>query len=411
MPAGIGFHLAHAKRLRAIATAPQKTDQVDARLLGRMLLSGLILEAYPRAGDQRELLRLLRHRTTLVRYRTRLAGRMHSQLHQQRLALPREKLLRQATRAWLRRSGTTLMLTDLTTRLGGLRSSPQSLSERWPLMNPRLSLLTLPALLLAGAGTALAQGLPTSQPALIQIFREQVKLGRAADHARIEAGWPAAFAKAKSPNYYLAMTSLTGASEAWFIIPYASNAVAAAEMKLEESDTTLAAELQRLSRADAEVLTDAQSIQAVARPELSYGAYPNLARQRFWEISIFRVRPGHEADFDAAAKAYGASTGRTAPSSSYRVYEVTAGMPSPTYVVFASVESYGQFDEMMANGMKTMQNFTPEERTTLQKFSAEGLLNSETNRFQLNPVMSYVSSETRATDPTFWMPKRPARRP
>jgi transposase len=102
VPAGIGFHLAHAKRLRAIATAPQKTDQVDARLLGRMLLSGLIPEAYPRPGDQRELLRLLRHRTTLVRYRTRLAGRIHSQLHQQRLALPREKLLRQATRAWLR---------------------------------------------------------------------------------------------------------------------------------------------------------------------------------------------------------------------------------------------------------------------------------------------------------------------
>src|SRR2546428_67222 len=28
-------------------------------------------------------------------------GRIHSQLHQQRLSLPREKLLRQATRAWL----------------------------------------------------------------------------------------------------------------------------------------------------------------------------------------------------------------------------------------------------------------------------------------------------------------------
>jgi len=101
MPAGIGFHLAHAKQLRAIAAAPQKNDAVDARLLARMLLSGLIPEAYPRPADQRELLRLLRHRTTLVRYRTRLAGRIHSQLHQQRLALPREQLLRRATREWL----------------------------------------------------------------------------------------------------------------------------------------------------------------------------------------------------------------------------------------------------------------------------------------------------------------------
>src|SRR3989441_12647696 len=147
------------------------------------------------------------------------------------------------------------------------------------------TLLALPSFLCMGAMATLAQGqaLPTSQPALITIYREQVKLGRGTEHARIEAGWPAAFAKAKSPNYYLAMTSLTGASEAWFIIPYASNAVAAAEMKLEESDTTLAAELQRLSRADAEVLTNAQSIQAVARPDLSYGAFPSLAKQRFWE--------------------------------------------------------------------------------------------------------------------------------
>src|SRR5213594_1289757 len=102
VPAGIGFHLAHAKQLRAIAAAPQKSDAVDARLLGRMLLSGLIPEAYPRSAAQRDLLRLLRHRTTLVRYRTRLAGRIHSQLHQQRLLLPREQLLRQATRTWLR---------------------------------------------------------------------------------------------------------------------------------------------------------------------------------------------------------------------------------------------------------------------------------------------------------------------
>jgi len=278
-------------------------------------------------------------------------------------------------------------------------------------MNPRLSLLTLPALLLAGAGTALAQGLPTSQPALLQIFREQVKLGRTADHARIEAGWPAAFTKAKSPNYYLAMTSLTGASEAWFVVPYASNAVAAAEMKLEESDTTLAAELQRLSRADADVLNDARSIQAVARTDLSHGTFPNLAKQRYWEITIYRVRPGHVMDFETAAKAYGAATDRTAPGFSYRVYQVTAGMPGPTFLVFSSVESYAQFDDMTANQMKTMQNLTPEERTTVQKFSADGLLNWEANRFQLNPVMSYVSAETRATDPTFWMPKRPARRP
>src|SRR3989441_8893966 len=94
------------------------------------------------------------------------------------------------------------------------------------------------------------------------------------------------------------MTSLTGPSEAWFIVPFASNAAVADEMKLESSDTALAAELARLGRADAEVLTDARAIQAVARTDLSHGAFPDLAKMRFWEISIFRVRPGHESDFE-----------------------------------------------------------------------------------------------------------------
>lgn len=48
-------------------------------------------------------------------------------------------------------------------------------------------------------GLAHAQGIPTSQPELLTIIREEVKLGRSADHERVEAGWPAAFAKAKSP--------------------------------------------------------------------------------------------------------------------------------------------------------------------------------------------------------------------
>jgi len=275
------------------------------------------------------------------------------------------------------------------------------------------TLLALPSLLSIGATAALAQGpaLPTSQPALITIYREQVKLGRGTEHERIEAGWPAAFAKAKSPNYYLAMTSLTGPNEAWFIVPFASNAAVADEMKLESSDTALAADLARLGRADAEVLTDARAIQAVARTDLSHGAFPDLAKMRFWEISIFRVRPGHESDFEAAAKVYGAATDRAATGFSYRVYQITAGLPEPTFLVFASVESYAQFDGMMASGQKTMQSFTPEERATMQKFSTEALINSETNRFALNPTMSYVSAETRATDPAFWMPKRPARRP
>lgn len=255
---------------------------------------------------------------------------------------------------------------------------------------------------------AFAQTLPTSQPNMITIVREEVKLGRDADHAKIEAGWPAAYEKAKSPDYYLALTSLTGAPEAWYITPYASHAAVGDSFKREDGDPALTAELARLRRADAEVVNSVRVMQAIARKDLSYGSYPDLATQRFFEITWFRVRPGHEQQFEAAGKAYGAAAKRAGATSAFRVYEIVAGVPGPTYLIFSSVGSYGEFDQSMTDGEKTMKGANTDEGMALQKFMLEGVVNIETQRFRVDPVQSYVPKETRAQDPAFWMAKKPA---
>lgn len=99
---GIGFVLAHAKKLRAIAGADHKDDELDAELLARMLQAGLVPEVYPRPADVRERARLLRHRALLVRQRTALLNRIHAQLHLCGLWLPRGKLQTRDGRQWLR---------------------------------------------------------------------------------------------------------------------------------------------------------------------------------------------------------------------------------------------------------------------------------------------------------------------
>lgn len=109
--AGIRFVLAHARRLRAIAESTYKRDDIDAELLARMRLAGLIPEVYPTPFVQREWATLIRHRTTLVRQRTALVNRMHAQLHGVGLYFPRGRLLTRAGRHWL--------LTEAWPRLGG----------------------------------------------------------------------------------------------------------------------------------------------------------------------------------------------------------------------------------------------------------------------------------------------------
>lgn len=100
--AGVRFVLAHARRLRAIAEANYKSDDIDAELLARMHLAGLIPRVYATPPAQREWATLIRHRTLLVAQRTALVNRIHAQLHLCGLYLERGRLLTRAGWQWVR---------------------------------------------------------------------------------------------------------------------------------------------------------------------------------------------------------------------------------------------------------------------------------------------------------------------
>ena len=109
-----------------------------------------------------------------------------------------------------------------------------------------------------------AQGLPTEQPKVLTIIREHVKVGRAADHSKYEAGYPAAMEKAKSPDYYLAITSLSGPSEAWYLLSQPSFTKVAESMKRDEKDALLTAQMDQLDAGDAANISAVETIRTIA---------------------------------------------------------------------------------------------------------------------------------------------------
>lgn len=270
-----------------------------------------------------------------------------------------------------------------------------------PVKTPPIRSCLIFVLAIAGTVRGADAGLPASQPKMLNIIRESVKVGRGADHARHEAGWPAAYEKANSPDYYLALTSMTGPSEAWYLAPFESHAAIAAMMKREEKDPVLAAELGRLGEKDAEYLEGWRAVQTKARPDLSFGQYPNIAKARFFEITILTVRPGKYALFESILKAYNAARQRVAPESSYRIYAAIAGTVGATYYIIQSVEDYAHFDRTGDEHRKTFAAATPEETALFDKWG-DAVVREETQRFRLDPKQSYVSKEARASDPEFW---------
>jgi transposase len=98
----VTFVLDHARRLRAIGEATYKSDDIDAELLARMELAGLIPRVYAAPNDQREWATLIRHRVVLVGQRTACVNRVHAQLHLRGLHLERGRLLTRAAWCWVR---------------------------------------------------------------------------------------------------------------------------------------------------------------------------------------------------------------------------------------------------------------------------------------------------------------------
>ena len=258
------------------------------------------------------------------------------------------------------------------------------------------------------AGAVLLDAFPLAAqdkpPGYLQIFREEVKVGRTGPHEATEAGWPRAFAKSKIQNHYIGMVTVFGPNEAWFMEGHESVA------EIEDVNTAIFAasglndELDRLSAADAANVSSARAILSRYRPELSNGVPVNLAEMRIWEVVIFQVRPGHEVNFVDAAKLYKTTVETAKVDYSWATYEVLAGMPAPTYLVLIPHRTLSEIDPATGAMADLEKSFTPE---SMQKLSslAEGYASTEDMVFAVRPRMSYLSAEFVARDADFWSPK------
>lgn len=196
---------------------------------------------------------------------------------------------------------------------------------------------------------------------------------------------------------------MTGDPHVWFVVPFVSYADEAADFRRNQSNAELSAELARLGRVDGEHVSRMQTIQAMARPDLSHGAFPDLTKARYWDIITFRVRPGHSQQFEAAAKLYATLAERASPGEvSFRVYQVTAGMEGSVFVVFASVNDYAEYDAVMARDAKIFQSLSKSEQEVFDTYGREAELSTVMHRYALSPKMSYVDAATKAADPAFW---------
>lgn len=239
-------------------------------------------------------------------------------------------------------------------------------------------------------------------PKVLVINREFLKPGKGGSaHDKSESAFVQAFAKAKWPTRYLAMDSLSGRSRALYLAGYDSFEAWEKDNQAIQSNTTVGAALERAAMADGDLLSDYDTTVLTYSEEYSLRPGVDVAQMRYFEISLFQIRPGHRKDWDDLVKLVMAAYEKI-PDVRWATYEVAYGQMGNTYAVFSPMKSAAEIDKAFAQGKEFMANMGPEGMKKFADLSSAAIESSQSNLFQFNPRSSYPPDRF-LKDP-FWKP-------
>jgi hypothetical protein len=242
-------------------------------------------------------------------------------------------------------------------------------------------------------------------PAVMGIIREAVKEGHSAAHEKVEADWAGAMRKHNLPYHDLGLTSMTGPSEALFLLAFKSFSEVEQAGK-EMQQPALRSEIDMLEARDGELRSNSRTMYAIYRKDMSYRPeLVDIGKTRYMGVTAFRLKLGHMEDFMAGSKKFLEADEKAGLKRPEVAYEVVAGAPADLFLFFEPMESLKTVDEMPAREKSVMEAMGNEEFQRMMKGAGDVFTSIEYSLFAVNPRMSYVSKETEDVDPAFWRPK------
>ena len=275
------------------------------------------------------------------------------------------------------------------------------------------------ALLAVGmSGMAVGQDKPMGDmpPKVLTIMREYTKPGKAgSQHEKSESLFVQAVTRAKWPTHYLAVESVSGKSRALFLTGYDSFAAWEKDVLAEQKNTTLAAALDHAGAVDGDLLSETDQAVLTFHEEYSLRPQVDIPHTRYFEISLFQVKPGHDKDWAEIVKLVTAAYEKI-PDAHWAAYQVVYGLPDTTYIIFNPMKSASEIDRNFAAGKEFEAAMGEEGMKKLSELTASAIETSQTNLFVFNPRMSYPSDAWIKADPEFWKSKAapaaaPAKKP
>jgi len=245
-------------------------------------------------------------------------------------------------------------------------------------------------------------------PKILAASREYTKPGKSGmQHDKTESLFVQAMMHAKAPTHYLAMESLSGKSRALFFTGYDSFEAWEKDMHSVEKNPALMAALDHAGEVDGDLLSEIDSTVLAFRGEYSLRPEVDIAHTRYFEISSWQVKQGHDKDWDEIVKLVKAAYDKM-PDAHWAAYQAVYGFPDTTYIIFNPMKSLSEVDKNFASSKEFEAAMGEDGMKKLSELSAAAIESSQTNLFAINPRMSYPNEEWVKADPEFWKAKAAA---
>ena len=226
-----------------------------------------------------------------------------------------------------------------------------------------------------------------AQDPQIFIYREQIRPGKLAKYMQIEEEAARFCAKAPCPNPYMALASMTGPNEAWWINGFDTAETFEKIQQAYAANQELTQYLNTVDSNKADLAFHATRLIAKFHPEMSF--YSTPIAPRLISISVVQVRQKNVIAFRDLRSRFKQALERAGRPQ--WVYQVTSGAEDVTFIVMTPARN---MQEILT--LPTADD------------SADIIATSETRLYAVSPALSFPAQSWIEADPEFWQAKPPA---
>jgi hypothetical protein len=274
-------------------------------------------------------------------------------------------------------------------------------------------ILTTAFLVSACASSVSAQvedfpNLAGTPPKVLLLVHQEFKSGKAGERQKLEVSISRACDHVSVPNSWIDLESISGFPRALFFDPFDS---------FDHVDTAFAEwpqifaahpDLARMQEELKALVSSERTIIAVRRDDLGFRPQSiDLSKARFLRVLEVQLHPGYESEFVEAFRILGSAYEKIKADTPWVVYQVSVGMPSPTFLVFVPMRALKQNDDLL-DWRRSLREAEGEEGAHhMEQIAKDAYASTESNLYFLSPQTSHVSKDFADGDPQFWSPKRP----